>query len=146
LLARKPQCKSGFSLYTTIIFLLDCLSGSHPSCYEVRVDAPSQKMPVLSLRCAASRPGKGDAVCSLVPMRHADNSIDIAQGTLCCRLIAKVLVGSALLHCCALTTHMQKLVPYNRYTLNTHTFKSLSHTTRTHDDFDTLSMKLSLVM
>ncbi|KAL0054114.1 hypothetical protein WJX82_004029 [Trebouxia sp. C0006] len=55
-------------------------AGSHPSCYEVRVDAPSQKMPVLSLRCAASRPGKGDAVCSLVPMRHADNSIDVSQG------------------------------------------------------------------
>ncbi|DBA99043.1 hypothetical protein WJX77_007957 [Trebouxia sp. C0004] len=60
--------------------LLLYAAGSHPSCYEVRVDAPSQKMPVLSLRCAASRPGKGDAVCSLVPMRHADNSIDVGQG------------------------------------------------------------------
>lgn len=56
------------------------VAGSHPSCYEVRVDAPGQTMPVLNLRCAASRPGKGDAVCSLVPMRHADNAIGIAQG------------------------------------------------------------------
>lgn len=65
----------------SILELLACRDvGSHPSCYEVRVDAPGQKMPVLSLRCAAARPGKGDAVCSLVPMRHADTAISVANG------------------------------------------------------------------
>ena len=35
---------------------------------------------MLSFRCAATRPGKGDAVCSLVPLRHADNAISVGEG------------------------------------------------------------------
>ena len=59
---------------------VECSAGAHPSCYEVHVDAPGHRMPMLSLRCAATRPGKGDAVCSLVPMRHADTAISIGDG------------------------------------------------------------------
>ena len=55
-------------------------AGSHPCCYEVHVDAPGHKVPVLSFRCAATRSGKGDTICSLVPMRHADNAISIREG------------------------------------------------------------------
>ena len=43
-------------------------------------------------------------------------------------------VGSALLHWCVLTTHMQKLLPCNRYTLYEHT--SLRHTTHIHHDLN----------
>lgn len=72
--------------------------GSHPNCYEVRVDAPGQKMAVVSLRCAAARPGKGDAVCSLVPIRQADNAISIDEGMLhSAHIISSIRLG--LLDC-----------------------------------------------
>ena len=64
----------------TIHPTLTTSAGSHPSCFEVHIDAPEKKVPVLSFRCAAARPGKGDAVCSLVPLRHADNAINIGAG------------------------------------------------------------------
>ena len=62
------------------VCLLPTGDAGHPSCYEAKVDAPGQKIAVLNLRCAATRPNKGDAVCAMVPMRNAHNHIDAAQG------------------------------------------------------------------
>lgn len=66
---------------STVLTLLSLVvAGTHPSCYDVRVDAPGHKVPVLSFRSAATRPGKGDVTCSLVPLRHADNAISVREG------------------------------------------------------------------